>query len=54
MDSQPVAVITMTAVMRGAKPIGLKNIVDDALKLAAKAPPRPFLQYRICSLQIMA
>jgi acetyl-CoA synthetase len=36
VDSQPVAVITMTAVMRGAKPIGLKNIVDDALKLAAK------------------
>ena len=35
MDSKPKAAITITAVMRGAKPIGLKTIVDAALALAA-------------------
>ena len=35
VDSHPKAVITVTAVKRGAKPITLKPIVDDALRLAA-------------------
>jgi acetyl-CoA synthetase len=37
IDSAPKAVITVTAVKRGAKPIGLKPIVDEALKQAAAA-----------------
>jgi len=37
IDSQPKAVITTTAVKRGAKPILLKPIVDEALAAALKA-----------------
>ena len=37
VDSAPKAVITVTAVKRGAKPIGLKPIVDEALRMAAAA-----------------
>jgi len=33
-DSKPKVVITTTGVKRGAKAIGLKNIADDALKMA--------------------
>lgn len=35
-DSRPKCVFTMSAVKRGAKPIALKSIVDDALKLAKR------------------
>jgi acetyl-CoA synthetase len=37
IDSEPKAVITVTAVKRGAKPITLKPIVDEALAAAAAA-----------------
>ena len=36
VDSTPKVVVTVTAVKRGAKPIGLKSTVDDALRMAGE------------------